>query len=170
MIFTFTGTWHNYYIVIEIWYSWTPVLLKLLHSWNSCTPELLYTWTPETGRLLILYFWYYTPVDLRNRITMNIGLLWMPCGHYHWTICNNWTTYTGMGETDEYRYNLHVYDGLKCRAATLLGFTWRPPSVFVGCTGTPYSPSFQVCHKPLGLFLWERWHPIQFKRTTSHGT
>jgi len=20
---------------------------------------------------------------------MDIGLLWIPCGHYHWTICNN---------------------------------------------------------------------------------
>jgi len=26
---------------------------------------------------------------------------------------------------------------LKCRAATYLDSTWRPPGVFVGCTGTP---------------------------------
>ena len=51
----------------DIWYSWTPVLL------NSCIPEPL-----KKGDS-----WYYTPVDPRNRITMNIGLLWTPCGHYH---------------------------------------------------------------------------------------
>ena len=78
--------WHLYYIVYswlsllqgldmiiillqDLWYSWTPVLL------NSCIPEPL-----KRGDS-----WYYTPVDPRNRITMNIGLLWTPCGHYHWT-------------------------------------------------------------------------------------
>ena len=44
MTITFTGTWHDYYIV-----SRHLVLL------NSCAPELLYTWTPQKGRLLILY-------------------------------------------------------------------------------------------------------------------
>jgi len=44
---------------------------------------------------------------------MDIGLLWIPCGHYHWTICNNWTTYTGTGETDGYRYSFCVYGGHK---------------------------------------------------------
>ena len=57
----------------DIWYSWTPILL------NSCIPAPL-----EKGDS-----WYYTPVDPRNRITMNIGLLWTPCGHYHWTNYNN---------------------------------------------------------------------------------
>ena len=28
---------------------------------------------------------YYTPVDPRNWIIMNVGLLCIPCGHYHWT-------------------------------------------------------------------------------------
>jgi len=43
----------------DIWYSWTPVLL------NSCIPEPL-----KRGDS-----WYYTPIDPRNRITINIGLL-----------------------------------------------------------------------------------------------
>jgi len=72
--------------------SGTPVLL------NSCALELLYSWTPVTGRLLILYSWYYTPVDSRKPIIMNI-------------ICNNWTTYTGMRETDGYWYRFRVYGG-----------------------------------------------------------
>jgi len=42
-----------------------------------------------------------------------------------------------MGKTDEYRYSLHVYDSLKCHAATLLGFAWRLPSVSMGCTDNP---------------------------------
>jgi len=53
----------------DIWYSWTLVLL------NYCIPKPL-----EKGDSC-----YYTPVDPRNRITMNIGLLWTLCGHYHWT-------------------------------------------------------------------------------------
>ena len=61
-------TWHLYYIAYswlsplrrlgmiiillpDSWYSWTFVLL------NSCIPE-----PPVTGRLLILYSWYCTPV------------------------------------------------------------------------------------------------------------
>ena len=72
MTITFTGTWHDYYIVTR-----HLVLLK------SCAPELLYTWTPKTGRLLTLCSWYYILVDPRNRITMDIGLLWIPCGHYY---------------------------------------------------------------------------------------
>jgi len=69
----FYGTWHDYYIV-------TRHLVLL----NSCALELLYTWTPEKGRLLILYSSWPS-----NWITMKIGLMWIPCGHYHWTICNN---------------------------------------------------------------------------------
>jgi len=72
--------------------SGTPELLC------SCAPELLYSWTPITGRLLTLCSWYYTLVDPRNWIIIDIRLLWTPCGHYHWTIFNNWTTYTGNGE------------------------------------------------------------------------
>jgi len=49
------------------------------------TPELLYTWTPEIGKLLTLLL-NYTPVDPRNRITMDIGLLWIPCGLYYLTL------------------------------------------------------------------------------------
>jgi len=65
-----------------------------------------------------------------------------------------------MKKTDEYRYSLHVYDGLKCRATTLLGFTWRPPSVSVGYAGTPaLLTSFRIRNKPLGLFLWEQRYP-----------
>jgi len=69
-------TWHLYFfayswlsllrglgmIIIllpDIWYSWTPVLL------NSCILEPL-----KKGDS-----WYYTPIDPRNWITMNIGLL-----------------------------------------------------------------------------------------------
>ena len=52
------------------------------------TPELLCSWTPvylnpKIGRLLTLCSWYYTPVDPRNRITMDIGLLRIPYEHYH---------------------------------------------------------------------------------------
>jgi len=53
-----------------------------------------------------------------------------------------------MGKTDEYRYSLHVYDGLKCRAATLLGFTWRPSSISVGYTGIPTPLPFGYAISP----------------------
>ena len=49
MTITFTGTWHDYYII-------TRHLVLL----NSCTPELLYTWTPEIGRLLTLLLILYS--------------------------------------------------------------------------------------------------------------
>ena len=62
----FMGTWLLYcYQTFG-----TPVLL------NSCIPEPL-----KKGDS-----WYYTSVDPRNRITMNIWLLWTPCGYYHWII------------------------------------------------------------------------------------
>ena len=73
MIITFMGTWHDIILLPDIWYSWTPVLL------NSCIPEPL-----KKGDS-----WYYAHVDPRNWITMNIELLWTPCGHYHWTNSNN---------------------------------------------------------------------------------
>ena len=75
MIITFMGTWHDYYTA-TIWYSWTSVVL------NSCIFEPL-----KQGDS-----WYYTHVDSHSWLTMDIGLLWIHCGHYHWTICNNWTT------------------------------------------------------------------------------
>ena len=85
--------WHltGYYYTGHLYffaYSWLSLLWGLeyyivtrhLVLLNSCTPELLYSWNPEKGWLR-----YYTPVDPRNKITMNIALLWTPCGHYHWT-------------------------------------------------------------------------------------
>jgi len=119
MIITFTGTWHDYY------------------NATICTPELLYTWTPETERFLILYSWYYTLVDSRNWLIMDIGSLWTHCGHYHWTICNNWTTFTVIGETDGYWYSFHVYGPYKCITNTWVhlevtryfrGVYWHPYS------------------------------------------
>jgi len=59
---------------------------------------------------------------------------------------------------------------LQCRATTYLDSTWRPSGVSVGCIGTPYSPACRLFHKPLGLFLWERWHPIPVRRTISPAT
>jgi len=120
VIITFTGTWHDYYIITR--------LLVLL---NSCAPKLLYSWTLVTGRLLTLRSWYYTPVDHCYWIIMDIGLLWIPCGHYHLTICNNWITYTGMGQTDEYWYSLHVYDGLILSCDHILGFDLEAIRFFV---------------------------------------
>ena len=86
--------------------------------------------------------------------------LWIPCGHYHWTICNNWITYTGMRETNEYRYSLHVYDGLIVSRGHILGFDLEAPGCFHGVYWHPCSPSCRLYRKPLGLFLWERWHLI----------
>jgi len=134
-------------LLLDIWYSWTPVLL------NSCILEPL-----KRGDS-----WYYTHVYPRNWITMNIGLLWIPCGHYHWTICNNWITCTGMGKTDEYRYSLHVYDGIKVSHGHILGFDLEAIRCFHGVYWHPYFPACQVCHKPLGLFLWEQWHLIHVR-------
>jgi len=65
-----------------------------------------------------------------------------------------------MRETDEYRYSLHVYDGLKVSHSDILGFNLEVIRCFRGVYWRPYSPAYQVCHKPLGLFLWEQWHPI----------
>ena len=62
----------------DILYPWTPVLL------NSCALELLIPEPLEQGDS-----WYYTPVEPRNWLIMDIGLLWIPCGYYHWTISIN---------------------------------------------------------------------------------
>ena len=37
-----------------------------------------------------------------------------------------------MGETDEYRYNLHVYDGLKVLRDHILGFDLEATRCFRG--------------------------------------
>ena len=119
MTIIFIGTWHDYYII-------TRHLVLL----NSCAPELLYTRTPETERLLTLCSWYYTHVDPRNKITMDIGLLWIPCGHSHWTICNNWITYTGTWEIDGYGYSFCVYGGHTNVVQLILGIRPGGDQVF----------------------------------------
>jgi len=106
-------TWHLYYIASswlsllweldmiiillpDIWYSWTPVLL------NSYAPELLCFWTLEQGDS-----WYHTPIDPCNWLIMDIGILCIHCGHYHWiTYIIKYSTYTGVGKTDGYRYDV----------------------------------------------------------------
>jgi len=65
-----------------------------------------------------------------------------------------------MGETDEYRYSLHVYDGLIVSRGHIFGFDLKATRCFRGVYWHPYSLSCRLCHKPLGLFLWERWHTI----------
>jgi len=92
MIIAFTGTWHDYYTA-------TRHLV------------LLYSWTPETGRLMILYSWYYTPIDPRNWLIMDIGLLWTHCGHCHCTIYNKVLNLHRDGGNDGYRYSFRVYGG-----------------------------------------------------------
>ena len=100
MLYSPLDMWHRYltcyiYHLIYItrylpWYTWhlTSVLPDIFmiimwpdiwHSCISCTPvspELLYSWTPEIGRLLtlllILYSWYYTPVNSCSWIIMII--------------------------------------------------------------------------------------------------
>ena len=75
-----------------------------------------------------------------------------------------------MGETDEYRYSLHVYDGLKVSRGHILGFYLEPPGAFMGCIGTPtplhvgyaLSPWAYSCGSGDILFL--------FGRTISPGT
>ena len=142
MIINFTGTWHDYYIV-------TRHLVLL----NSCAPELLYSWTPVTERLLTLCFWYYTSVDSHNWIIMDIGLLWTPCGHYHWTISNNWTTYTGTGTCLWWLYI--------CCTTNSWDSTWRPPGASKGCTGTPTPCLLAWCAIIPWVYLCgERWHSI----------
>ena len=109
---TFSRTRHDYYVVTR--------LLVLL---NLCTPELLYSWTPVTGRLLILYSWYYTPVNPRNWIIMVIGLLYTSYGHYLWAIyIIKYSTYTGVGETDINRYDVIfiMVIFLKCRVGRIM--------------------------------------------------
>ena len=56
-------TWHLYYLA----YSWLLYCYQIFG-----TPELLYSWTPEKGWLLILYSWYYTPVNSLSWIIMII--------------------------------------------------------------------------------------------------
>ena len=65
-----------------------------------------------------------------------------------------------MGETDEYRYSPHVYDGLIVSRGHILGFDLEATRRFRGVHWHPYSPACWLCHKPLGLFLWDRLHPI----------
>jgi len=44
-----------------------------------------------------------------------------------------------------------------------LGFYLEATRCFHGVYWHPYCLAYRVCHKPLGLFLWEQWHhiPIQ---------
>jgi len=100
MNIAFTGTWHDYYTT-------TRHLVFL----NSCTPDLLYFWTPEIGKLLILYSWYYTPIDPCNWLIMTIRLLWTHCGHYHWTIYNKVLNLYRNGRNWWDRYSFRVYGG-----------------------------------------------------------
>jgi len=65
-----------------------------------------------------------------------------------------------MGETDEYRCSLHVYDGLIVSRGHILGFDLEATRRFRGVYWHPYSPACRLYHRPLGLFLWERWHSI----------
>ena len=65
-----------------------------------------------------------------------------------------------MEETDEYRYSLHVYDGLIVSRGHILGFHLEATRCFRGVYWHPYSPACRLYHKSLGLFLWEWWHPI----------
>ena len=60
-----------------------------------------------------------------------------------------------MGEADEYRYSLHVYDGLIVSRGHILRFDLKATRRFRGVYWHPYSPACRLCHKPLGLFLWE---------------
>ena len=86
-----------------------------------------------------------------------------------------------MRETDEYRYSLHVYDGLKVSPATFLDSTWRPPGSSEGCTGTPtpclpagcaISPWAYSCGSGDILFMFGRTiNPIPsgtFRRSTGY--
>jgi len=154
-------TWLGYYYTCIIFsihdYHFYGDLAWLLYCNQTFgTPELLCSWTPVyLNPLKRRDSWYYTPIDSRYRITKDIGLLWIPCGHYHWIICNNWTTYTGRGKL-MYQYSLHVYDDLKVSRDHILGFDMEATRCFRGVYWHPYSPACQLCHKPLGLFLWER--------------
>jgi len=65
-----------------------------------------------------------------------------------------------MGKTNEYRYSLHIYDGLIVLRGHILRFDLEATRCFHGVYWHLFSPACQLCHKPLGLFLWERWHPI----------
>ena len=65
-----------------------------------------------------------------------------------------------MKKTDEYRYSPHVYDGLIVSRGHILGFDLEATMRFRGVHWLPYSLTCRLCHKPLFLFLWERWHPI----------
>ena len=84
-----TGHYHPWYLYYMA-YSWLSLygdLAWLLYYYQTFdTPELLYTWTTEIGRLLKLLM-ILTHVDPRNRITMDIGLLRIPCGLYYLTLC-----------------------------------------------------------------------------------
>jgi len=75
---------HDYHFYGDL--AWLLYYYQTLVLLNSCTPELLYTWTPEIGRLLTLLLILYS-CWAPNRITMDIGLLWIPYGHYYLTLC-----------------------------------------------------------------------------------
>jgi len=107
----FYYTWHLYYIASS-WLSLLRGLDMILYCYQtSDTPELLYSWTPKIWRLLILYSWYYTPIAPRNWIIMDIVLLWIHCGHHHWTIYNKVLKLHRDRKTDGYRYSFSVYGG-----------------------------------------------------------
>ena len=105
--------------------------LSLLRGFDT---DIMYT--PE---IIILYHTYsscyYIIFNSRKPIIINI-------------ICNNWTTYTGTGKTDGYRYSFHFYGGhtniVQLKLGILLGshqvFSWGvliPLLLLISC---------RVCH------------------------
>ena len=52
---------------------------------------------------------------------------------------------------------------LKVSRGHILGFYLEAIRCFHGVYWHSYSPACRVCHKPLGLFLWERRHPIPIR-------
>jgi len=75
-----------------------------------------------------------------------------------------------MEESDEYRYSLHVYDGLIVSRDHILGFDLEATRCFRGVYWHPYSPACRVCHMPLGLFCGSSGILFLFARTISPGT
>ena len=75
-----------------------------------------------------------------------------------------------MGETDEYRYSFHVYDGLKVSYGHILGFYLEATKCFRGCSGIPTPLPVGCAISPWAYSYGSGDILFLFGRTISPGT
>ena len=143
-------------LILDLWLS---------HSQESCRVILYYIqWLESCAYYPVLYIqWPESIVFMYSWIPDHVLILlflWIA----NYILNYNKTTCTRFGGNWWALIN-HVFGGLiESRVATYLRDHLAATKDSVGCAGTPTPVySCRVYHKPLGLFLWERWHPISIQ-------